>query len=205
MEKIFLYDSFGGSVYRCMFAGVDNCGKAQWINITPGDKPTTLEEYVDNEDLDGISFYVLSMEGETAQSLEVAKVLGKVMECPIGSLPAELNGAVERMRELGVTWDSKPLDLIVRVFENAKNSKRSGKYSCWIEDRSNCYVIADIDGYDSLGGLLWAVRAYFMVLETSAGISLLTKDLRISDKLKKEVGKNDLKMFTHIENEQIEG
>jgi hypothetical protein len=39
------------------------------------------------------------------------------------------------------------------------------------------------------------------VLETSAGISFLSKDLRICDKLKKEAKKSDLSMFGHVENE----
>ena len=46
MTNAFLYDSICGLVYRCMFAGVDGCGRAQWVNITPGEEPKTLEDYV---------------------------------------------------------------------------------------------------------------------------------------------------------------
>ena len=106
------------------------------------------------------------------------------------------------MQEIGVKWDSKPLELVVRVFENGNTSKRSGKYSFWIEDKNYCCsVLADVDGFDSLEKLFWTVRTYFLVLETSAGISFLSKDLRICDKLKKEAKKSDLSMFGHVENE----
>ena len=202
MTKAFLFDSLCGMVYRCMFAGLDDYGHAQWVNITPGEEPKTLDEYVEDEDLEGMRFFLLSMEGETAQPQQVAKVLGKVAECPINGLGADLVFAVKHMQEIGVKWDSKPLELVVRVFENGKTSKRSGKYSFWIEDKNYCCsVLAAVDGFDSLEELFWTVRTYFLVLETSAGISFLSKDLRICDKLKKEAKKSDLSMFGHVENE----
>ena len=102
-------------VYRCMFAGLDDYGHAQWVNITPGEEPQTLDEYVEDEDLEGMRFFVLSMEGETAQSQQVAKVLGKVAECPINGLGADLVFAVKHMQEIGVKWDSKRLSGCLRT------------------------------------------------------------------------------------------
>ena len=118
MTNAFLYDSLCGLVYRCMFAGVDGCGRAQWVNITPGEEPKTLEDYVTDEDND----------------------------------------------------------------------------SC-------CDILADVDGFDSMDELFRTVRTYFLVMETLAGISCLTKDLRINEKLRKEAKRNDLGMFDHIEDE----
>ena len=202
MTKAFLFDSLCGMVFRCMYAGIDDYGHARWVNITPGEEPKTLNDDVEDEDLGPMRFFVLSMEGETAQSVQVAKVLGKVMECPVDGLGADLTFAVKHMQEIGVKWDSKPLELVVRAFENGKNSRRSGKYSFWIEDKNqSCLSLADVDGFESLEELFWTVRTYFMVLETLAGISLLSKELRISDKLKKEVKKSDIAMFGHVENE----
>ena len=73
MTRAFLFDSLCGMVYRCMFAGLDDYGHALWVNITPGEEPKTLDEYVEDEDLEGMRFFVLSMEGETAQPQQVAK------------------------------------------------------------------------------------------------------------------------------------
>jgi hypothetical protein len=49
--------------------------------------------------------------------------------------------------------------------------------------------------------LFKSLRTYFLFLESQAGISCLTKDLRINEKLRKEVRKSDLGMFGHIEDE----
>ena len=202
MTKAFLYDSLCGLVYRCMFAGVDGCGRAQWVNITPGEEPKTLEDYVIDEDLQGTRFFVLAMEGETAQSSQIAKILGKVSECPINGLGIDLTFAVKHMQDMGVKWNKNPLNLTVRAMENGKNSKRVGKYSFWIEDNNSCSdIVADVDGFDSIEELFRTVRTYFLVMETLAGISCLNKDLRINEKLRKEAKKNDLGMFDHIEDE----
>ena len=202
MTNAFLYDSLCGLVYRCMFAGVDGCGRAQWVNITPGEEPKTLEDYVIDEDLEGTRFFVLAMEGETAQSSQIAKILGKVSECPINGLGIDLTFAVKHMQDMGVKWNKNPLNLTVRAMENGKGSKRVGKYSFWIEDNDSCSdIVADVDGFDSMDELFRTVRTYFLVMETLAGISCLTKDLRINEKLRKEAKRNDLGMFDHIEDE----
>ena len=202
MTNAFLYDSLCGIVYRCMFAGVDGCGRAQWVNITPGEEPKTLEDYVIDEDLEGTRFFVLAMEGETAQSSQIAKILGKVSECPINGLGIDLTFAVKHMQDMGVKWNKNPLNLTVRAMENGKGSKRVGKYSFWIEDNDSCSdIVADVDGFDSMDELFRTVRTYFLVMETLAGISCLTKDLRINEKLRKEAKRNDLGMFDHIEDE----
>ena len=202
MTKAFLYDSLCGLVYRCMFAGVDGCGRAQWVNITPGEEPKSLEDYVIDEDLQGTRFFVLAMEGETAQSSQIAKILGKVSECPINGLGLDLTFAVKHMQDMGVKWNKNPLNLTVRAMENGKDSKRVGKYSFWIEDNNSCSdIVADVDGFDSIVDLFRTVRTFFLVLESAAGISCLTKDLRINGKLRKETKKSDLGMFDHIEDE----
>lgn len=202
MTKAFLYDSLCGLVYRCMFAGVDGCGRAQWVNITPGEEPKTLDEYVADEDLQGTRFFVLTMDGDTAQASQIAKILGKVAECPINGLGMDLTFAIRHMQDMGVKWNLKPLNLTVRAMENDKGSKRVGKYSFWIEDNDSCCdILADVDGFDSIEELFRTVRTYFLVLESAAGISCLTKNLRINGKLRKEVRKSDLSMFGHIEDE----
>ena len=202
MTKAFLYDSLSGLVYHCMFAGVDECGHAQWVNITPGEEPKTLDEYVADEELEGTRFFVLTMEGDEAQSSQIVKVLGKVAKCPICGLGADLAFAIKHMQDMGIKWNQKPLNLTVRVFENGKDSKRLGNYSFWIEDNDSCdEVLADVDGFDSLEKLFRALRNFFLTMEISTGISCLTKNLRIDGKLRKEARKSDLSMFGHMEDE----
>ena len=112
MTKAYLFDSLCGIVYRCMFAGIDELGRAQWVNITPGEEPKTLEDYVIDEDLQGTRFFVLTMEGETAQSSQIAKILGKVAECPVNGLGMDLTFAIKHMQDMGVKWNQKPLKAV---------------------------------------------------------------------------------------------
>ena len=200
MEKAFLYDSLCGIVYRCMFAGVDNFGHAHWVIITPGEEPQSLVDYLEDAVLENTHFCLLCMEGELAQSSQVAKVLGKLAECPIEGLGKDLSLALNQMKEMGVKWDKKPLDLTFKVFDNSVGCSRQGKYSFWAEDNNNggCFII-DIDGFDSLEELFWTIRTYLLILEDNAGISILNKKLRINSQLKKEALKRDLGMFDHVE------
>ena len=85
-----MYDSLSGMVYRCEFAGLDENGHAQWLNITPGDEPKTMDEYVEDEELGDTRFILIGLDGETAHPEIIARVLGKVMKCP--------------SMNLGLTW-----------------------------------------------------------------------------------------------------
>ena len=83
MIKAFFYDTLCGMVYRCMFAGLDEYGHAQWVSITPGEESKTLDDVVVDEDLGDTRFILIGLEGETTPPEIIAKVLGKVMECPV--------------------------------------------------------------------------------------------------------------------------
>ncbi len=196
MTKAFLYDSFCGLVYRCMFAGIDDCGHAQWVNITPGEQPRTLRDYVIDEDLEDTRFYVLAMDGETVQSSLIAEVLGKVAEEPFNKLSFDLDLAVQKMKRMGIQWNQEPLELEIRVFENSVKSQRSGKYSFWVKDKKDTFsILTDVDGFDDLKDVFEWIRTYLQSIEMIAKIPVITKELRISEKLIREVKKDDLAIF----------
>ena len=199
MTKAFFYDTFCGMVYRCVFAGLDDCGHAQWVSITPGEESKTLDDVATDEDLGNTRFILIALEDEPAQPEIIAKVLGKVMECPFDELGADLTIAIRHMRRLGIKWDKEPLELEFRVFENKGLSRRKGKYSFWVEDKKDLFsVLADIDEFDDLHDLFSWIRIFLHSLEVTAKIPVKTKDLRISDELRREVRKNELGMFTCI-------
>lgn len=199
MTRAFMYDSLCGMVYRCEFAGLDEYGHAQWLNITPGEEPKTLDDVIEDEELGDTRFFFISMADDEAQPDIIAKVIGKVMECPIGELGADLAFAIKRMKQLGVKWDKEPLELEFRVFEN-RRGQRKGKYSFWVEDKLDTMsIIADIDNFDDLHELFEWIRTYIFVLEVKAKIPIITKDLRISDKLRQEARKTDLGMFNNVD------
>ena len=204
MKRAYFYDSLCGLVYRCMFAGLDEYGHAQWVNLTPGEEPKTLEDYLRDEDLEGIRFFMLALEGETVESYLIAKVLGKVAECPVTGLGADMKFTITRMQKMGIKWNQNPLDLTIRIFENSVTSKRAGKYSFWIEDNNSCReTLTDVDGFNSIEELLKTLRTYFGALENLAGVSCLLKKLSISNKLRGMAKRSDLDMFDEIVEEKI--
>ena len=199
MTKAFFYDTLCGMVYRCMFAGIDELGHAQWVSITPGEESKTLNDVVVDEDLGDTRFILIGLEGETAPPEIIAKMLGKVMECPIDELGTDLAFAIRHMKKMGVKWDKEPMELMFRVFENRDLSQRKGKYSFWLENKKDiCSILTDIDGFDDLNELFLWIRTFLLTMEMTAEIPIITKDLRISDGLRLRAKKNDLGMFTSI-------
>ena len=199
MKKAFFYDTLCGMVYRCMFAGIDELGHAQWVSITPGEESKTLNDLVVDEDLGDTRFILIGLEGETAPPEIIAKMLGKVMECPIDELGTDLAFAIRHMKKMGVKWDKEPMELMFRVFENKDLGQRKGKYSFWLENKKDIYsILTDIDGFDDLNELFLWIRTFLLTMELTAEIPIITKDLRISDGLRLRAKKNDLGMFTSI-------
>ena len=187
MKKAFFYDTLCGMVYRCMFAGLDECGHAQWVNITPGEESKTLQDVVIDEELQGYRFILICMDDEPAQPEIIFKVLGKA----IGDFIEDVG--------LGIKWEKSPLELDFCVFKNREGSKRNGKYSFWVEDKKDIWsTLVDIDGFNNLDDVFSFIRKYLLFFEMTTEISVLTKDLKITESLKKQVKKGDLGMFTSV-------
>ena len=190
MKKAFFYDTLCGMVYRCMFAGLDDYGHAKWVSITPGEESKTLDDVVIDEDLEGTRFILISLDDEPAQPEIITKVLCKVMESAVDEVGTELLSSIRRMKRIGVNWTKEPLELDFKVFENSGRGNRKGKYSFWVEDKKDTWnFLADIDEFNELNDVFVLIRILLLTLEITAEIPILTKDLRISDNLRKHVKK----------------
>ena len=199
MKKAFFYDTLCGMVYRCMFAGLDDYGHAKWVSITPGEESKTLDDVVIDEDLEGTRFILISLDDEPAQPEIITKVLCKVMESAVDEVGTELLSSMRRMKRIGVSWTKEPLELDFKVFENSGRGDRKGKYSFWVEDKKDTWnFLADIDEFNELNDVFVLIRILLLTLEITAEIPILTKDLRISDNLRKHVKKSDLGIFTNV-------
>ena len=200
MKKAFFYDTLCGMVYRCMFAGLDDYGHAKWVSITPGEESKTLDDVVIDEDLGSSTrFILICMEEELAQPEVIARVFGKVMECPLDEVGADLLSCIRRMKRFGIRWDKEPLELEFKVFENDGLGKRQGKYTFWVEDKKDVWsILADVDDFNNLNEVFVWIRNFLLVLEVSAEIPVITKDLSISEDLRRQTRKNDLDLFTHL-------
>ena len=200
MKKAFFYDTLCGMVYRCMFAGLDDYGHAKWVSITPGEESKTLDDVVIDEDLGSSTrFILISLDDEPAQPEIITKVLCKVMESAVDEVGTELLSSMRRMKRIGVSWTKEPLELDFKVFENSGRGNRKGKYSFWVEDKNDTWnFLADIDEFNELNDVFVLIRILLLTLEITAEIPILTKDLRISDNLRKHVKKSDLGIFTNV-------
>ena len=185
MTKAFFYDTLCGMVYRCMYAGLDEYGHAQWVNITPGEESKTLDDVVADERLGNMRFILIALDDEPAHSETIAMVLGKVMEWPADGLDADLAFSVRHMKRLGVKWDNDPLELEFTVFENKDFCRRKGKYSFWVENKEGIgRIVADIDEFDDLHEAFEWIRSFLLSLEVTAKLPVIASGLRISNDLR---------------------
>ena len=194
MKKAFFYDTLCGLVYRCMFAGIDEYGHAQWVNITPGEESKTLDDVVIDEDLEGTRFILISVDDEPVHPEIIVKVLCKVMESSIDEVGEELKSAIRRMKRIGVNWLKEPLELEFGLFENNEFSKRKGKYLFFVDDKKEVLsFLATIDGFNNLNDLLHWIKELLQALEP-----ILAKEVRLSEELCDQTNWDDLNMFSKV-------
>ena len=199
MKKAFFYDTLCGLIYRCMFAGIDEYGHAQWVNITPGEESKTLEDVVIDEDLEGTRFILISVDDEPVHPEIIVKVLCKVMESSIDEVGEELKSAIRRMKRVGVNWLKEPLELEFGLFENNEFSKRKGKYLFFVDDKKEVLsFLATIDGFNNLNDLLHWIKELLQALEVTAEIPILAKEVRLSEELCDQTNWDDLNMFSKV-------
>ena len=199
MKKAFFYDTLCGLIYRCMFAGIDEYGHAQWVNITPGEESKTLDDVVIDEDLEGTRFILISVDDEPVRPEIIVKVLCKVMESSIDEVGEELKSAIRRMKRIGVNWLKEPLELEFGLFENNEFSKRKGKYLFFVDDKKEVLsFLATIDGFNNLNDLLHWIKELLQALEVTAEIPILAKEVRLSEELCDQTNWDDLNMFSKV-------
>ena len=199
MKKAFFFFFFLGLVYRCIFAGIDEYGHAQWVNITPGEESKTLDDVVIDEDLEGARFILISVDDEPVHPEIIVKVLCKVMESSIDEVGEELKSAIRRMKRIGVNWLKEPLELEFGLFENNEFSKRKGKYLFFVDDKKEVLsFLATIDGFNNLNDLLHWIKELLQALEVTAEIPILAKEVRLSEELCDQTNWDDLNMFSKV-------
>jgi hypothetical protein len=174
--KAFFYETMCGEVMRCMFAGINTWGSAQWVIINPGMRSVTQQQFKDEDGLTELSFELLCMEGEKARSMEVAKMLGYVLNDPCDTIDICLRRSLRQLEQLGVTWDDTPLMLVSFVITNDKSwSKRKGNFALIIREVS-CgeETLVNIDGFENLEDVQSWKAAYLNTLK-EAGIPVELK------------------------------
>ncbi len=156
-----VYDDFSGIPQQVTFLGKN------WWLTTPGMKLQLLKDYC--KDMPGIDFNYLCEAQGSVGALALAKLLGKALEEPEGTLEEVMNQRVRALRQMGVTFnvDDEVLQLELRVFENGEKSKRQGRYSAWGHTAGSIRdMLFDIDGFDAREDALEWVDFYLKFLKS---------------------------------------
>ena len=190
-----MYNTIFGEVMRCTLAGIDAKGHAQWVIVSPGLKPITLDDYLADHDLTGETFRVLCLEDEQADSLTVAKLLGERMQNPLYDLHTELSNCLRELDRLGVRVDTEPLSLNFTLRRVEEKSMRSGRYYFRIEaERLDAGYIGEFDSFDNLDEMFRWIETYLGFLEYDLGIRVY-KTLSVNSDLRQELSERHLDIF----------
>ena len=123
MEKAIFFESNGGYLHKCIFAGLDNDGFAQWVVVDQDTEPMTLNEYLQYNVLTDSVMLLLCMEGEKVESKTMSLLLGAVIR-DYGADTSALSERIKTLRRWGVTWHHEPLRMSVNVQEYRNKSNR---------------------------------------------------------------------------------
>ena len=171
--KGILFNEYG-DLYRCSFDDDKRSGKPSIMLITQGLPVKRLEEFDNDQDLNGLNYRLLCLNGEPASSLTVAMLLGTVMANPVGYVDDDMRRSLAIMQRLKVECDKEPLCLhfSVRVADEVKSN----------------------DMYD----LFTCIHAYLGVLQMEAEVPIASVSLYVKDDLLEEIEPSDKKIFNII-------
>ena len=193
MTKAFFYETDGGDLIRCMFAGLDNDGHAQWVVIDQGVEAMTLSDYLDEFCMDSSGICLLCLEGEPLESETLALLLGSVHKSyPIDSKESLLN-TIKKLRRLGIVWKHEVVKVKVSVYKYFDNVLKEDclYYSVIANGR---VFLAELDAFHSPKELMDSVRCFFEALEKEADI-VLRKELLLDPIEEIELDSKDCLMF----------
>ena len=195
--RTFVYDNFGCDLLRCMFAGMNMDGKAQWLLDTPGKEAISLDDYISQEDFKE-KMTLLCDEGERPSAIDVVRMLGCALKVNVNGPYNDVYRLLSQMDDYGLTWERDEVRWKVRMFKNPKSSRRSGYYSMIVSfDDIDEETIVDVDGFTKVVDMLDTADDFFEVLRNEAGIRPVMR-LEIERALNRRLPKNLLMKYSQI-------
>ena len=190
MTKAFFYETEGGNIHRCMFAGLDKKGEAQWIMLDQGERVLMLSECYNQQGNGGVN--LLCLEGEEVESTAMAKLLGAVIKSYLYDIPRQLSRCLELLEKREVTWMHDPLKLEVGLEDFS--------YATWNEYGffircEGVGLVTEVKDFATMDELMDYMRMYFDALEIGARIFVESKVLIAKDELLAKVSKRNMEMF----------
>lgn len=190
MKAVF-FESEGGWLHRCMFAGLDAEGRANWVTLDPCEKSQTVRELEDEYGLGELDLRLLCIEGEKADSLSIVKMLGLSIEDNIHA-GERLKERMDTLKVLGVTWTHDPVKLEFEIKTNAE-----GKYYYVINFENPGYLLGKSDRFNTIHEMLLDLKYFLTVVVMQAGIFVLTS-ITVDDKVGPKLKKADKDLLLEI-------
>ena len=196
MEKAIFFESNGGYLHKCIFAGLDNDGFAQWVVVDQDTEPMTLNDYLRYNVLTDSAMLLLCMEGEKVESKTMSLLLGAVIR-DYGADTSALSERIKTLRRWGVSWHHEPLRMSVSVQEYRGESNRAFYHLFfYVEDLG---VVAEAEEFVSVDAVMDFVTEYFSVLEFEAAIKVTSKRLSADPGVREAMRKEELEMFDNAD------
>lgn len=193
MTKAFFYETDGGDLLRCMFAGLDHDGHAQWVVINQGSETMTLQDYQDEYLIESGGIHLLCLEGEPLESVTLAILLGCVLQSYPINRKKSLSETLQKLRNMGVDWKHDMVRLNVhahKYFDDVLN-KECYNYSIIANGRK---FLLDADAFSQPEEMMADVRCFFDALEQEADV-VLKKVLVLDPNGDIELDSKDCTMF----------
>ena len=196
MTKAFFYETNGGDLLRCMFAGLDKDGHAQWVVIDQGSESTTLQDYLDEYCMESGDIRLLCLEGELLESETLAILLGSVYKSYPIDYRKSLLDTLKRLRRIGIDWKHDLVELKVQIYKYFDHVLQEDCLCYSIMANGRVYL-AELDAFHSPKELMDSVRCFFEALEKEADI-VLKKELIVFPDDNLEFDCKDCMMFDNI-------
>jgi len=202
MERVYLFDNETGEVYRGLITGTDKNGELKWFNITPGQLLGPVKQF-SRRDPSKI-YDLLSMCDEPVLPVMMAKVLALSMRFPYDKIDKVFENKLMELESMGAVWNYTLPEIHISVTRDYNNEKNgSEKYLFTVTESEDAEIMSvDIDCFDNMKELFSWVNTYLRFLERKASIRIEKKYLHISNELIKDVSRDDLYMFNHVDNEE---
>ncbi len=200
--KGILFNEYG-DLYRCSFDDDKRSGKPSVMLITQGLPLQRLEEYDHDQELNGLDYRLLCLNGEPASSLTVAVLLGKIMANPVDYADADMHRSLAIMKWLKVECDKEPLRLLFFVDKKINIQGETQYIFSAVEPDIDERVVDEVRSND-LNYLFSDIRAYLEALKIEADVPLASIALFVKDDLLEEIEPSDKKLFTVINGQKVE-
>ncbi len=194
-KKIYLFDSFGGEFYSCLFEGLDEDGKPRLTNLTPGQP---VENFLNLLGVNGeniLDYHLLCEEGQPADTKMVVAMLGQI--CLYGIFAYErMSNRLNELRKYGIIYNQDLQKLRVRIHEFDDKESDSVKYRVlmYVGD----YYIGDGNVlFNSLSEIVSKLAGFIFFIEGQTHIPLM-KCLETNEEIKKQIKRISPNLFDEI-------